>query len=121
MSRLPLAGDVEAEGAPMILPCPRQKSAARIVRPRRPFAQVDGALLRLGWEAHEGAAQGEDRYAEILFEKLDEGLVAADVPTAWLSAGSERIAGWRYSVCGHEAPLRGPGPEEVSAPAGPFI
>jgi hypothetical protein len=71
--------DVEAECAPMILPGPRQESAARIMSPRRPLAQGDGGLLRLGWHTHKGMAQDELGYAEVLFEELEEPMVYAVV------------------------------------------
>jgi hypothetical protein len=74
-----VAGDVEAERAPMILPGPCQESTARIISPRRPLAKSDGGLLRLSGEAQEGVAQGELGYAEVLFEELEEPMVYAVV------------------------------------------
>jgi hypothetical protein len=74
-----VAGDVEAKRAPMVLPGPGQKSPGWIISPRRPLAKSDSGLLRLGGEAHEGIAQGELGYAEVLFEELEERLVYAAV------------------------------------------
>jgi hypothetical protein len=71
---------VEAERAPMILPGPGQESLGGILRPDRPLTKGDGALLRLGREAHEGIAQGEGRDPEVLFKELEESLVYTVVP-----------------------------------------
>jgi hypothetical protein len=88
MALLLFAGDVEAERAPMILPGPRQESAARIIGSDCPLAKGDCRLLRLGWHAHKGMAQGEGGDPEILFEELEEPMVYAVV------SGAARV---RYS------------------------
>src|SRR5215211_5812364 len=107
-----VAGGVEAERAPMMLPRPRQKRPSGVVGSDCPLAKGDRRLLRLGGEAQKCMAQGELGYAEVLFEELEEILVYAVVAGGAVRWGCARLCG------GHEAIPSWSGSREVLAPRG---